>query len=415
MHMHMINKQDEKNNVLTDHTLIIHELERSIKFYNWDFILSFLPKGSFLVGGYIRDIILGRMSAEVDVDIVVPSNAIDVGKKISRNFQSRFVILDEKREVIRLIFSHISIDISTQITPSILEDLKSRDFSINAVAFSLDKNLLIDPLNGIKDMQISLIRTYSTQNLLDDPLRMIRCFRFVSELHFNIDPELINFIQQNKRQINFVAKERISYEIHRIICGENALKSIILIKKLNIFNLKNSYNESFFIDLKKIDYEVLNRGEKKQFLPLFFLTQILDEESLKKFQFSKSEIVSTQLLRKWQLIIIKKDIFQLSELERFDLQKQLENIFPSFIFYLPQKVQVNWLKRWRDKDDKLFHPSHLINGNLIKQHCDVPDGPILGKVLNYLSKEYAYNRLNNFDEAIYKAKQWFEQNAPKCD
>ena len=63
----------------TDHTLIIKELERSIKFNNWNSILSFLPKGSYLVGGYIRDIILERVTKEVDVDIVVPLNAIEIG------------------------------------------------------------------------------------------------------------------------------------------------------------------------------------------------------------------------------------------------------------------------------------------------------------------------------------------------
>ena len=61
-----------KSTILTDHTLIIDELERSIKLYNWNSILSFLPKGSYLVGGYIRDIILVRETEKVDVDIVVP-------------------------------------------------------------------------------------------------------------------------------------------------------------------------------------------------------------------------------------------------------------------------------------------------------------------------------------------------------
>ena len=68
----------KKNNVIHDPTLIINELERSIKFYKWDLIVSFLPKGSFLVGGYIRDIILGNLTTEVDVDIVVPSDAISI-------------------------------------------------------------------------------------------------------------------------------------------------------------------------------------------------------------------------------------------------------------------------------------------------------------------------------------------------
>ena len=56
--MHIIKRQNEKDNNHTNHTLIINELEKSIKFYNWEFILSFLPQGSFLVGGYIRDFLL---------------------------------------------------------------------------------------------------------------------------------------------------------------------------------------------------------------------------------------------------------------------------------------------------------------------------------------------------------------------
>jgi len=75
--MHIQNKENEKNNFYKDHTLIIDELERSIKIYNWDFILSSLPSGSYLVGGYIRDLILRRLNAKIDVDIVVPKNAIE--------------------------------------------------------------------------------------------------------------------------------------------------------------------------------------------------------------------------------------------------------------------------------------------------------------------------------------------------
>ena len=76
---------------------------------------------------------------------------------------------------------------------------------------------------------------------------------------------------------------------------------------------------------------------------------------------------------------------------------------------------MDWITRWRDKEDKLFHPSNLINGDVIKKHLKIQDGPLLGKLINYLSRELAFNRLDNFDEAIYKAKQWIKQNAPKCD
>ena len=128
-----------KRSIHSNHTLIIDELEKSIKFHNLDLILGFLPKGSYLVGGYIRDIILKRVTEKVDVDIVVPFNAIEIGKMISENTKSKFIILDKEREVIRIILNHISIDIANQISSTIEGDLSSRDFSINSIAFLFDK------------------------------------------------------------------------------------------------------------------------------------------------------------------------------------------------------------------------------------------------------------------------------------
>ena len=117
MQMHIIKKEDLKNHIFIDHTLIINEIERSIKSYNWDFILSSLPSGSFLVGGYIRDLILGRLNSVIDVDILVPKNAINVGKKIADKFEGKFIILDEARDVVRIIFKHISCLLYTSPSP----------------------------------------------------------------------------------------------------------------------------------------------------------------------------------------------------------------------------------------------------------------------------------------------------------
>jgi len=404
-----------KSGIHTNHTLIIEELETSIKFHNLDLILGLLPKGSYLVGGYIRDIILRRDSEKVDFDIVVPLNAIEIGKKIADKIGSKFIILDEKREVVRIILDNIYIDIANQVSTTIEGDLCSRDFSINSIAFLFDKKCLFDPLNGLKDLEISLLRTHSEKNLLNDPLRILRCFRFVSELNFKIDFNLITFIKKNKGKLYFVAKERINYEIQKIVHGQNALDAVLWIKKLNIFDSDNLTEDSFSLDLEKINYAELNQKEKEKFLPLFFISQMLDVVSLEKLKFSKAEIAKTKLLRKWHSFLKNNNISQLNEFDRFKLHQELEAFLPCFIFYLPKNLHFSWLKRWRDKDDKLFHPRNLLNGDVIKKNFKIEDGPILGELLQYLSKEHAFKRLNNFDEAIYKAKQWIEQNAPKCD
>ena len=105
---------------------------------------------------------------------------------------------------------------------------------------------MVDPLNGLKDLEISLLRTHSENNLLNDPLRILRCFRFVSELNFKIDLNLITFIKKNKQTLNLVAKERITNEIQKIVRGANALDAVLLIKKLNIFDTDNLSEDSFF-------------------------------------------------------------------------------------------------------------------------------------------------------------------------
>jgi len=404
-----------KNTIITDHTLIINELETSIKIHNLDFVLGFLPKGSYLVGGYIRDIILGRETEKVDFDIVVPLNAIEIGKKIADYIGAKLIILDEKREVVRIILKQIYIDIANQVSSTIEGDLHSRDFTINSIAFLLNEKCLCDPLNGLKDLELSILRTHSEKNIINDPLRILRCFRFVSEFNFKIDLDLISFIKKNKGKLYLVAKERINYEIHKIVNGANALDAVMLIKKINIFCIDNLFEDSFFLDLEKINFAELSQEEKEKFLPSFFITQILDVVSLDKLKFNKAEIAKTKLLRKWHSFLKNKNTDQLDELDRFKLHQELEMFLPSFIFYLPQNLRFDWLNRWRDKEDKLFHPSNLLNGDVIKKNLKIEDGPILGDLLQYLSKELAFKRLNNFDEAIYKATQWIEQNAPKCD
>ena len=80
-----------KNNLLIDHTLIEDEIKKSIKSYNWDYFLSELPLNSFLVGGFIRDLIIGKniKNQDIDLDIIVPRNSYIVGKNIAKKYKGK--------------------------------------------------------------------------------------------------------------------------------------------------------------------------------------------------------------------------------------------------------------------------------------------------------------------------------------
>ena len=398
------------------HSLIVSKLKDKIKNYqNLEIILSELPKGSILVGGFIRDLILDRLSLYPDIDIVIPNNSLDIGKNIAEKFSGKFLILDQDRNIVRIIFRNFTVDIASQTHELLAEDLKSRDFTINSVGFSFNNEKLIDPAHGICDINDSLLRSLRYKNLLDDPLRILRCFRFVSELNFHIEPRILEFIKLNKFRLKTVSPERIQYELKRIVQGKEALKTVESLNEIKIFDWIQSYENNHSNKLLHINFDNFLQDEIDQFFPIAYLKELLKEPVLTKFKFSKSNTFAINSLRRWSEKLKEKSIMHFTEIERFELHKDLEMILPAFILYLPEKFHKEWLKRWRNKKDKLFHPRNFINGNQLKTIVGIEDGPLLGDLLNYLSREFAYERLNNFDEAIYKAKGWFQQNAPKCD
>jgi len=398
------------------HSLIVSKLKDKIKNYqNLEIILSELPKGSILVGGFIRDLILDRLSLYPDIDIVIPNNSLDIGKDIAEKFSGKFLILDQDRNIVRIIFRNFTVDIASQTHELLVEDLKSRDFTINSVGFSFNDGKLIDPAHGIRDMNDSLLRSFRDENLLDDPLRILRCFRFVSELNFHIEPRILEFIELNKFRLKTVSVERIQYELKRIVQGKEALKTVEFLNEIKIFDWTQSYENNHSNKLLHINFDNFLQDEIDQFFPIAYLKELLKEPVLTKFKFSKSHTFAINSLRRWSEKLKEKSIMHFTETERFELHKDLEMILPAFILYLPENFHKEWLKRWRNKKDKLFHPRNFLNGNQLKTIVGIEDGPLLGDLLNYLSREFAYERLNNFDEAIYKAKGWFQQNAPKCD
>ena len=398
------------------YSLIVTKIKDNIKsFQNLETILNELPNESIIVGGYIRDLILDRLSPHPDIDIVVPNNSQDIGKNIVQKFSGKFLILNQERNVVRIIFTNFTIDIATQTHELLAEDLKNRDFTINSIGFSFTNGKLIDPTNGIYDLNNSSLRSFRIENLLDDPLRILRCFRFLSELNFQIEPSVFEFIEINKFRLKTVSVERIQYELKQIVKGKEALKTVELLNEIKIFDWIQGYENNQSNGLLFVDFDNFLQDEIDKFFPIVYLKELLREKVIAKFKFSKSDTLAINSLRKWSEELKGKSILNFSEFERFQLHKDLEMILPAFILYLPKKFHEEWLKRWRNKKDKLFHPKNYINGNQLKNIVGIEDGPLLGDLLDYLSREFAYERLNNFDEAIYKAKKWFQQNAPKCD
>ena len=176
-----------------------------------------LGESIYLVGGTVRDHLLGRTSSDLDF---TSHKAPEIARVWSQKIKKPCVPLDETpgRETYRVpVDQNLYYDFTTLQGKTIEEDLAQRDFTINAMAIHLSDYLeqkpnFIDPFLGKKDLQQKIIRTVREQVLEEDPLRLLRAFRFVCTFEFEIELNTLHQIKKHQAKLNQVAMERISHE-----------------------------------------------------------------------------------------------------------------------------------------------------------------------------------------------------------
>ncbi|MBP7733156.1 MAG: HD domain-containing protein [Caldisericia bacterium] len=163
---------------------------------------------AMMVGGTIRDILLGRTPK--DIDIATPNPAKLVADLVKAGYTH--VLLDETRDIHRMVKDDAHIDI-TPLNENHINDLLSRDFTINSIGLILRNNDLLDPQGGVKDLSKGLVRALSQDRFIEDPLRLIRAFRIAADMNFTIDPVTLRFITKLSHLISKPSKERVRDEI----------------------------------------------------------------------------------------------------------------------------------------------------------------------------------------------------------
>ena len=395
--------------MISKDTLLSINLFGSLNPKDWPLTLSDLPRGSALVGGSVRDGLLNKLSRKPDLDFVIPTNAIEFSEKLSKKINASFVKLDEKRNIARVVVNGWTLDFARQVGKNLEDDLFRRDFRINAIALKLKENPeIFDPTGGIDDLKNMKIVAISEKNLIDDPLRILRGFRLMCELNFELEKKTKIYIKSNVDKLITIAPERIKMEILKIANSEwNSLvwKTYL---ELQLFKDWNS-DDTNSIDIERREDFF---QEHKLATPLAKLILLLSDEGLSSLTFSKNQIKKCKILRFWIHKINKFGLDNLSEEERFQLHIDLEDDLPSLILFLKDKYANAWTKRWKDRSDPLFHPCSPLNGCLLQKALNIPSGPSLGELMRHLAKEKAYGRLFTNQEALEVARKWALENSP---
>jgi putative nucleotidyltransferase with HDIG domain len=187
-----------------------------------DFHIDALPrqKGVFIVGGFLRDRLLGKKPT--DVDIVVQDDPELFARELATKLNRRVLSMGRPAHpMFRVVTKHHIFDISPLQGASIEEDLKQRDFTINALAYETFSARTIDVAHGLQDIQDKQIRQISKSIFRTDPLRLLRAFRIAAQLGFQIEKQTQQAIQKDARLISEAAAERIRWELFGILEASN--------------------------------------------------------------------------------------------------------------------------------------------------------------------------------------------------
>ena len=208
---------------------------------------------AYVIGGFVRDLILGRVQKK-DIDIVALGSGIDLAKAVQKKLAGAKPVQVFKTYGTAMIHwkdldlefvgarkeSYIPESRNPEVTPgSLTDDQNRRDFTINALAISLNKadfGAFIDPFNGLDDLKDKILRTPLDPNITysDDPLRMLRAIRFANQLNFEIEGRSLEAISQNASRIQIISKERIVDELHKILATSKPSVGFTLLEKTGL-------------------------------------------------------------------------------------------------------------------------------------------------------------------------------------
>lgn len=249
-------------------------------------VASEMKLSCFLIGGFVRDKLLGRPTKDIDIvctgDGIALAHAVakSISPKLKVNFFKTFGTAQFRYHELDIEFvgarkeSYSSHSRKPEVTEGTIEDdQKRRDLTINALAISLNKEdygKLIDPFGGIEDLKDKIIRTPLEPGITfsDDPLRMMRAIRFATQLGFTITEEVFEAIRNHKERIRIISQERITDELNKIMLTSKPSVGFDLLYRSGL--LKEFFPQ--LTDLVGVDY-IEGKGHKDNF---YHTLQVVD-------------------------------------------------------------------------------------------------------------------------------------------
>ncbi|MEG4500284.1 CCA tRNA nucleotidyltransferase [Microcoleus sp. F10-C6] len=403
----------------------------------WPFDLELLTPPAYLVGGAVRDALLGRRSHYFDLDFVMLTRAVKTARKIADRTNGGFVLLDAERQIARVVFAGGTVDLAQAEGGSLEGDLLRRDFRINAIAYNPFTGEIIDPLDGQTDLRLGLLQMVSRSNLEDDPLRLLRAYRQAAQLGFAIEAETRLTIWELAPLLSRVAVERVRTELGYLLSNPEGVPWICRGCEDGLFSIWFESAIDRFDILTKIDasadklaaiYPELGKEFGRQIrdtikTPLLAVAKLailadsdptIAETQLLRLKYSNAEIKSAIGLLKYLPQLQAKPIAEMSLREQYFLFRDVGIVFPVLaVLAVAAGVAVEeislLINRYLDADDIVAHPTQLVSGNDLMEYLKLPRSPRIGQLLMEIQLARVEGRIATPEDALKLAAELVNQ------
>ena len=192
----------------------------------------------YLVGGSVRELALGR--AVQDLDLAVSAQTLELARDLAAALGGTYVLLDEGERTARVVWEEDILDLAEFRAPTLKGDLQGRDFTLNAMAVALDAIWgqsppdLIDPWGGLEDLARGWLRMVAPGNFHDDPLRLLRAYRFAATHGFQITPDTTEAIRRWVPEFSRVAGERVHQELFALLQAPKAIPVLMAMEAVGL-------------------------------------------------------------------------------------------------------------------------------------------------------------------------------------
>ncbi|HEY9602241.1 MAG TPA: CCA tRNA nucleotidyltransferase [Allocoleopsis sp.] len=399
----------------------------------WPFSLEWIPPQACLVGGAVRDALLRRRGEYLDLDFVVPVDAVNTARSLAKHYQAGFVVLDAERQIARVVFDQATVDLAQQEGDSLETDLHRRDFTVNAIAYNPRTNEFIDPLQGVEDCRTGIIRMVSRTNLEDDPLRLLRAYRQAAQLGFRIEPTTRAVLRELAPLLGQVAAERVQVELGYLLKSPQGTPWLTAAWEDNLLQswfpdaTAQGLAQVEAIDRSVIGLEktwtqlgeelrVLVSGKSASSLSLAKLAFLLPsvpeaaQEQLMSLKYSRAEIRTLIIALQYLPQLLSHATSQMSVKEQYFFFQDVGSVFPALTVLavasgMPVDEITPLINRYLTPNDPVAHPTPLVTGNELMRNLNLPASPQVGKLLTAIGVARAEGRISTPKEALELAAQ----------